>query len=103
MCPRVCRLRVDTLPCVEMNCRVILIESDEGFAVFCPAIPGCCSQGATEAEALEMITDAMTELLDVGSAVAADGGAEREVQILRDAEEDQAKVTVREVRLPVVA
>jgi predicted RNase H-like HicB family nuclease len=42
-------------------CRVILIESDEGFAAFCPAIPGCCSQGATEAEALEMIADTITE------------------------------------------
>jgi predicted RNase H-like HicB family nuclease len=83
--------------------RVILIESDEGFAVFCPAIPGCCSQGGTEAEALEMIADAITELLDVGSIPAEDGGAAREAEIMREADEDRAKVMVREVWFPVAA
>ena len=48
-----------------MNYRVVLIESDEGFAVGCPALPGCWSQGATREEALENIRDAIREVLEV--------------------------------------
>ena len=84
-----------------MICRVILIESDEGFAVCCPALLGCWSQGDTEAEALEMITDAITEVLDEGCTLAKDGGAEAEAEVMREAVEDRSKVTVREVRLKV--
>lgn len=40
---------------------VKLIQSDEGYAVWCPALPGCWSQGATEEEALGGIRDAITE------------------------------------------
>jgi len=83
--------------------RVILIESDEGFAVCCPALAGCWSQGGTEAGALEMITDAITELLDVGCTPAKDGGAAAEAEIMREASEDRLKVTVREVRPAVAA
>ena len=43
--------------------RVVLIESDEGFAVSCPALRGCHSQGATRDEALENIRDAIREWL----------------------------------------
>jgi predicted RNase H-like HicB family nuclease len=42
-----------------MRYKVILEESDEGFAVSVPGLPGCHSQGATEQEALENITDAI--------------------------------------------
>ncbi|MDE2788066.1 MAG: hypothetical protein OXL37_15575 [Chloroflexota bacterium] len=38
---------------------VILIESDDDFAVFCPGIPGAISQGKDQEEALVMIADAM--------------------------------------------
>ena len=38
---------------------VILIESDEDFAVICPGIPGAVSQGKDREEALKMIADAM--------------------------------------------
>ena len=44
--------------------RVILLPSDEGFAVSCPGLPGCWSQGTTEQEALENIRDAIREYLD---------------------------------------
>ncbi len=47
------------------NYKVLLIHSQEGFAVGCPALPGCWSQGDTEAEALENIKDAIREYLDV--------------------------------------
>ena len=38
---------------------VILIESDDDFAVICPGIPGAVSQGKDREEALVMIADAM--------------------------------------------
>jgi len=43
--------------------KVLLRESEEGFAVSCPGLPGCWSQGATEAEALENIRSAIQEYL----------------------------------------
>ena len=46
-----------------MDYKVVVQESDEGFSVSCPGLPGCWSQGATEAEALENIQDAIREYL----------------------------------------
>jgi predicted RNase H-like HicB family nuclease len=48
-----------------MKYPVILIESDEGFAVSCPALPGCWSQGKTQAEALVNIRKAIQLWLEV--------------------------------------
>jgi predicted RNase H-like HicB family nuclease len=48
-----------------MKYQVTLIQSDEGFAVGCPALPGCWSQGESEADALENIASAIREYLDV--------------------------------------
>jgi predicted RNase H-like HicB family nuclease len=47
-----------------MKYRVVLIQSDEGFAVSCPALKGCHSQGSSREEALENIRDAIREWLD---------------------------------------
>lgn len=47
-----------------MQYPVTLVESEEGFAVWCDELPGCCSQGATREEAIENITDAIREYLD---------------------------------------
>lgn len=47
-----------------MKYSVTLVESDEGFAVWCDELPGCCSQGATREEALDNIRDAIREYLD---------------------------------------
>lgn len=47
-----------------MTYRVVLIPSEEGFAVSCPGLPGCWSQGATDSEALDNIRDAIREYLD---------------------------------------
>ena len=44
-----------------MRYKVVLEESDEGFAVSVPNLPGCHSQGTTEQEALENIADAIRE------------------------------------------
>ena len=48
-----------------MKYPVILIKSDEGFAVGCPALPGGWSQGNTEAEALANIREAIQLWLEV--------------------------------------
>jgi predicted RNase H-like HicB family nuclease len=45
--------------------KVILEESEEGFAVSVPGLPGCHSQGPTEQEALESIAHAIREYLEV--------------------------------------
>lgn len=47
-----------------MKYRVTIVESEEGFAVWCDDLPGCCSQGATQEEALENIHDAIREYLE---------------------------------------
>jgi len=48
-----------------MRYRIALRQSDEGFSVSVPGLPGCWSQGATEGEALENIKDAIREYLAV--------------------------------------
>jgi predicted RNase H-like HicB family nuclease len=46
-----------------MQYLVQLKKSEEGYAVWCPGLPGCWSQGETEEEALENIKDAIEEYL----------------------------------------
>lgn len=46
-----------------MKYRVTLVESDEGFAIWCDDLPGCNSQGDTREQALENIRDAISEYL----------------------------------------
>jgi len=48
-----------------MQYHIKLIQSDEGWAVSCPALPGCHSQGATREEAMENIRIAIREWLEV--------------------------------------
>ena len=50
-------------PEVHMEYKVVVHESEEGFSVSCPGLPGCWSQGATEEEALANIQDAIREYL----------------------------------------
>ena len=50
-----------------MKYSVVVEESDEGFAVSVPGLPGCHSQGETEAEALENAADAIREYLEVAA------------------------------------
>ena len=46
---------------------LVTIDRDEdgAYVVECPSIPGCLSQGKTEAEALENIKDAIQACLEV--------------------------------------
>jgi predicted RNase H-like HicB family nuclease len=48
-----------------MQYRVELIKSEEGYAVGCPDLPGCWSQGHTEEEALANIKDAIKDYIEV--------------------------------------
>lgn len=46
-----------------MKFKVKLEKTEEGYAVWCPGLPGCWSQGKTEEEALENIKDAIATYL----------------------------------------
>lgn len=48
-----------------MKYKIALVRTDEGFSVSVPGLPGCWSQGATEAEALANIKNAIREYLEV--------------------------------------
>ncbi|MFA6314012.1 MAG: type II toxin-antitoxin system HicB family antitoxin [Sterolibacterium sp.] len=48
-----------------MRYRIALHQSDEGYSVSVPGLPGCWSQGTSEAEAIENIKDALREYLAV--------------------------------------
>ncbi len=42
-----------------MKYKVNLKKTEEGYSIWVPGLPGCWSQGKTEAEALENIKDAI--------------------------------------------
>ncbi|MCU0869577.1 MAG: type II toxin-antitoxin system HicB family antitoxin [Burkholderiales bacterium] len=63
-----------------MRYRIALHPSDEGFAVSVPGLPGCWSQGATEAEAIENIREAIHDYLQAVEAQL-DGAQVREVDV----------------------
>jgi predicted RNase H-like HicB family nuclease len=48
---------------IAMKYHVALYKSEEGISVCVPALPGCWSEGQTEAEALDNIQDAIQEYL----------------------------------------
>ena len=50
-----------------MTYKVELIHSEEGYAVGCPELPGCWSQGNTEEEALANIKEAIKDYLEVAA------------------------------------
>ncbi|MFZ0912070.1 MAG: type II toxin-antitoxin system HicB family antitoxin [Candidatus Korobacteraceae bacterium] len=63
-----------------MTYRVVLQHSEEGFAVSCPGLPGCWSQGANEQEALQNIQDAIREYLEAVTELTR-GQVVREVEV----------------------
>ncbi|HBI47039.1 MAG TPA: HicB family protein [Planctomycetales bacterium] len=60
-----------------MKYAVVIEESDEGFAVSVPGLPGCHSQGTTEAEALVNIADAIRGYLEAAQELARSAGAKQ--------------------------
>ena len=65
---------------IVMKYKVLLHQSEEGVSVSVPGLPGCWSQGATEAEALANIEDAIREYLAVVNEQL-QGGDVREIEI----------------------
>jgi predicted RNase H-like HicB family nuclease/predicted RNA binding protein YcfA (HicA-like mRNA interferase family) len=63
-----------------MKYKVVLQHSEEGFSVSVPGLPGCWSQGESEAEALANIRDAIQEYLEVVADQTA-GADVREVEV----------------------
>ncbi|HSF17847.1 MAG TPA: type II toxin-antitoxin system HicB family antitoxin [Vicinamibacteria bacterium] len=63
-----------------MRYKVVLQQSEEGFSVSVPGLPGCWSQGETETEALDNVRDAIKEYLSVVSELTA-GADVREVEV----------------------
>ncbi len=61
----------------------LLFDAEENtYAVWCPSLPGCWSQGSTEEEALENIREAIGEYLSIQTEVAPPQGSyERTVQV----------------------
>jgi predicted RNase H-like HicB family nuclease len=65
---------------VAMKFKVALYASEEGYSVNAPGLPGCWSQGATEAEALSNIAEAIREYLEA-EIDPTDGATIREVEV----------------------
>jgi len=63
-----------------MKYKIVLNKSDEGYSVSCPGLPGCWSQGKTEAEAIDNIKDAIQEYLAAVYASVKDSNV-REIEI----------------------
>lgn len=63
-----------------MKYKIALRESEEGFSVSVPGLPGCWSQGATEQEALQNIQDAIKEYLATVEDLL-EGATVREVEV----------------------
>ena len=63
-----------------MKYKIALEQSEEGYSVHVPGLPGCWSQGATEQEALENIQDAIREYLAARDGLLK-GGTVREVEV----------------------
>ena len=68
----------------EMESRYVvsLQKSEEGYSVWVPGLPGCASQGASEDEAMENISEAIREYLEVAEALSI-GSERREVVLQR--------------------
>lgn len=46
-----------------MRYKINLKKTKEGYAVWCPGLPGCWSQGETKSEAVENIKEAILSYL----------------------------------------
>jgi predicted RNase H-like HicB family nuclease len=55
---------VKSIKGILMKYKVNIKETDDGYSVWVPGLPGCWSQGKTEKEALENIKDAIESYLE---------------------------------------
>ena len=64
-----------------MKYKIALEHSEEGYSVSVPGLPGCWSQGATEAEAIANIRTAISDYLVVRDELV-QGADVREVEVV---------------------
>lgn len=63
-----------------MKYKIALRQTDEGYSVSVPGLPGCWSQGATEEEAIQNIQDAIQEYLAARDELV-EGALVREIEV----------------------
>jgi predicted RNase H-like HicB family nuclease len=80
---------------------VLLVTDDRepGYAVFCPSLPGCNSQGDDRDDALAMIADAIQGFLMFASRPSAPEG--RKERLIEEYTADGCQVEVVTVRVVV--
>ncbi|GJL56639.1 MAG: hypothetical protein NPIRA02_37710 [Nitrospirales bacterium] len=47
----------------QLKYKIVINQSEEGYSVSCPGLPGCWSQGETEEEALANVREAIEDYL----------------------------------------
>jgi predicted RNase H-like HicB family nuclease len=80
----------------------VLLVSDDlepGYAVFCPSLPGCISQGNDRDDALAMIVDAIEGFLMFSPRPAAPDGAKE--RLIAEYTEDGCRIEVASVTVAV--
>ena len=63
--PSAAHQNIPTTTTEEFEVLLVSDEREPGYAVFCPALPGCNSQGDDWNEALAMISEAIEGFLEV--------------------------------------
>jgi predicted RNase H-like HicB family nuclease len=64
-----------------MRYQVNIKKTEEGYAVWVPGLPGCWSQGSTEEEALENISEAIQDYLYTVNLLTAENDEVRYVEV----------------------
>ncbi len=64
-----------------MKYKIALQQTEEGFSVSVPGLPGCWSQGATERDALDNIQDAIQDYL-IAREELLKGAVVREIEVV---------------------
>jgi predicted RNase H-like HicB family nuclease len=64
-----------------MKYQVNIKKTEEGYAVWVPGLPGCWSQGSTEEEALENISEAIQDYLYTVNLLASENDQIRYVEV----------------------
>jgi predicted RNase H-like HicB family nuclease len=64
-----------------MKYQVNIKKTEEGYAVWVPGLPGCWSQGSTEEEALENISEAIQDYLYTVNLLTAENDEVRYVEV----------------------
>ena len=64
-----------------MKYKVLLHKGDDGYSVSVPGLPGCWSQGNTEAEEIKNVSEAIREYLVARDELAGKTDEVREIEV----------------------